>query len=441
MDYALDHFTMHNTQLFVVQGSQSLFTYQNTGAASATIQGSNDASNWSDIASLASGASLVKEHSYKYLRCLGDTQVSVNRGEGDNTIGGGSSGGTADYPSFTGNANKVLTVTSTEDDVEWIAAVTQVYVDTQDGLLQDQIDLKADAISVSQSLDTKADAMATSQSLALKADLIGGLIPASQLPSYVDDVLNFPDLASFPFVGEDGKIYIAEDVNKTYRWGGSSYVEIGGGGVALGETSSTAYRGDNGKIAYDHTLSQGNPHNATTTDIDEGTKLFFTESRVNQTVLTGLDTSTASPALATDQLLAAIGKLQAQINNIAPPVWVNASSIGTTHAAFTGLQFAKINGLLWVCGSFSNGALIGAGTILFLLTNSIYRLDIPSTAFSQINLGEVLAFDDNFATKRILQLRNVPNSANYFSLNNEAVIGLNSSGQIQPTAIGLLLTP
>ncbi len=90
----------------------------------------------------------------------------------------------------------------------------------------------------------------------------------------------------------------------------------GGGGVALGETSSTAYRGDNGKIAYDHSQSQGNPHNTTTTDINEGTKLFFTEPRVRQTVLTGLDTSTATPALATDQLLAAIGKLQAQINSM-----------------------------------------------------------------------------------------------------------------------------
>lgn len=213
--------------------------------------------------------------------------------------------GTASYPSLTGNADKVLTVTSTEDGVEWTTAVTEVYVDTQDSLLQDQIDLKADA-------------MATSQSLTLKADLISGLIPASQLPSYIDDVLNFSDLVSFPSLGEGGKIYVAENVNKTYRWGGSSYVEIGDGGVALGETSSTAYRGDNGKIAYDHSQSQGNPHNTTTSDISEGTKLFFTEPRVRQTVLTGLDTSTASPALATDQLLAAIGKLQAQINNVNP---------------------------------------------------------------------------------------------------------------------------
>ena len=54
--------------------------------------------------------------------------------------------------------------------------------------------------------------------LTSKADLVGGKIPASQLPAYVDDVL------------------------------------------ALGETSSTAYRGDRGKIAYDHSQATGNTH-------------------------------------------------------------------------------------------------------------------------------------------------------------------------------------
>ena len=84
-----------------------------------------------------------------------------------------------------------------------------------------------------------------------KADLIGGKIPASQLPAYVDDVLEFANLASFPVTGENGKIYIAIDTNLTYRWGGSSYVVMSSS-LALGETSSTAYRGDRGKIAYDH---------------------------------------------------------------------------------------------------------------------------------------------------------------------------------------------
>jgi hypothetical protein len=78
-----------------------------------------------------------------------------------------------------------------------------------------------------------------------------GRVPSSQLPSFVDDVLEFADLASFPETGESGKIYIALDTNKTYRWGGTTYVEISAG-VVLGETETTAYRGDRGKIAYDY---------------------------------------------------------------------------------------------------------------------------------------------------------------------------------------------
>jgi len=54
----------------------------------------------------------------------------------------------------------------------------------------------------------------------------GGKVPASQLPSYVDDVLEFATLSAFPATGESGKMYTALDTNKIYRWGGSVYVEI-----------------------------------------------------------------------------------------------------------------------------------------------------------------------------------------------------------------------
>ena len=73
-----------------------------------------------------------------------------------------------------------------------------------------------------------------------------GKVPSSQLPSYVDDVLEFNNKSSFPTTGEAGKIYVAKDTNLTYRWSGSAYVEISPS-LALGETSSTAYSGDKGK--------------------------------------------------------------------------------------------------------------------------------------------------------------------------------------------------
>lgn len=65
---------------------------------------------------------------------------------------------------------------------------------------------------------------ANTTALASKADLVGGKIPAGQLPSYVDDVLEYANLAAFPGTGETGKVYLALDTNKAYRWSGSAYV-------------------------------------------------------------------------------------------------------------------------------------------------------------------------------------------------------------------------
>lgn len=63
-----------------------------------------------------------------------------------------------------------------------------------------------------------------------KADLVGGKVPSEQLPSYVDDVVEVEDFASLPITGESGKIYITINDNTSYRWGGSVYVAISGGG-------------------------------------------------------------------------------------------------------------------------------------------------------------------------------------------------------------------
>lgn len=77
-----------------------------------------------------------------------------------------------------------------------------------------------------------------------------GKVPAAQLPSYVDDVLEFSTKAQFPQIGETGKIYVSEDTNLTYRWTGTQYLEISQS-LALGETPSTAYPGDKGKVNRD----------------------------------------------------------------------------------------------------------------------------------------------------------------------------------------------
>lgn len=83
-----------------------------------------------------------------------------------------------------------------------------------------------------------------------------GKVPSTQLPSYVDDVLEYSAKSSFPSTGETGKIYVDTSANLTYRWSGSAYVEISPS-IALGTTSSTAFRGDYGNTAYTHATAKG----------------------------------------------------------------------------------------------------------------------------------------------------------------------------------------
>lgn len=96
-----------------------------------------------------------------------------------------------------------------------------------------------------------------------------GKVLISQLPSYVSDIKEFESIELFPEIGESEKLYIDITTNKTYRWTGTQYVDVGSanGSLALGETSATAYRGDRGKIAYDHSQTTGNPHGTTKEDI------------------------------------------------------------------------------------------------------------------------------------------------------------------------------
>ncbi len=71
-----------------------------------------------------------------------------------------------------------------------------------------------------------------------------GKVPSAQLPSYVDDVVEVANFASLPGTGETGKIYVTVDTNKTYRWAGSSYIEISaspGSTDSLAEGSTNLY--------------------------------------------------------------------------------------------------------------------------------------------------------------------------------------------------------
>ena len=146
------------------------------------------------------------------------------------------------------------------------------------------------------------------------AELDGnGLVPSSQLPSYVDDVLEYDTKTDFPTNGESGKIYIATDTNLQYRWTGTQYAEISSS-LALGETSSTAYRGDRGKIAYDHSQkASGNPHNVTKSDVGLSNVPNVT---TNDQTPTFTESTTLTKLTSGEKLSVAFGKISKSITDL-----------------------------------------------------------------------------------------------------------------------------
>lgn len=135
--------------------------------------------------------------------------------------------------------------------------------------LQDKIDDMDAAVSeVAGKAQTLISMIGTAKGLATLDD--SGKVPASQLPSFVDDVIEgYYNNGKFystksgtsytgEITGESGKIYTDLNTNKTYRWSGTVYTPIKGD-LALGETETTAYRGDRGKTAYEHSQATHAP--------------------------------------------------------------------------------------------------------------------------------------------------------------------------------------
>jgi len=89
-----------------------------------------------------------------------------------------------------------------------------------------------------------------------------GTIPSVLLPGSVDSIIECtgPYPTGFPGTGESSKIYVDLTTNITYRWSGTGYVATSSS-LALGTTSSSAYYGDKGDIAYQHAQASGSAFN------------------------------------------------------------------------------------------------------------------------------------------------------------------------------------
>lgn len=208
-----------------------------------------------------------------------------------------------------------------------------------------------------------------------------GKVPAAQLPSYVDDVIDvyatydvsptnqisniklYSDAAhANPVTGEAGKSY--NDITEghpgyQFRWSGTTWVPITSGGLIIGEISGTAYDGAKGKTTADELqgLKNFNPVRlvSITTDASKGTLNY---ESANGTGVKGLDILAASSTKAgvmtaadkvkldttlpnqiaaeTDAREAAINAVQGEIaNDIAQEVVDRNEAIATAKAELT----------------------------------------------------------------------------------------------------------
>jgi hypothetical protein len=244
------------------------------------------------------------------------------------------------------------------------------------------------------------------------ADLDGtGKVPASELPAFVDDVVEYANLAAFPVTGESSKIYVALDTSLTYRWSGSTYVAIGSS-LALGETSATAYRGDRGKTAYDHSqLTSGNPHSVTKANVGLGSADNTPDtakpvSTAQQTAIDGKVSDTAYDATTWNGVTsiapsknAVRDKIEAIVAGIGTGVsWADVTEYGATGDGITD-DTTAINAAITAAGT--NGTVYWpAATDAYLCkpTSSAVK---PSTGQTWFGDGQtsVIRFVDGGATQ------------------------------------------
>jgi len=179
---------------------------------------------------------------------------------------------------------------------------------------------------------------------ATKADLVGGVVPASQLPSFVDDVLEFPTLANFPATGEAGKIYIDASTGKTYRWNGTGYTEIS---ASAGITVK-----DEGSVLT-----------------TAATSLNFIGAAITATSAGGAVTVTV-PALPTDTYI---------VTGSGRPTGTPVNNGGSTYARNAEGEMFLYNGTEWV--------LIGNGVFKEFATNHNPAISVPNVV---ITMGVVI---------------------------------------------------
>jgi hypothetical protein len=276
---------------------------------------------------------------------------------------------------------------------------------------------------------TPADSAAKGQANGYASLDGSGKVPSSQLPSYVDDVVEAANAAARPATGETGKIYVTLDNNKIFRWSGSAYVEISASpgstdAVTEGSTNlyftqararaaisagtNIGYNSSTGVISLNldpamresqvFTLSSGQ----TTITVTGGYTAGLIDVYVNGGLLTPSDDYTASNG--TTVVLAEGGGSAG--TDVAVVIVTRPFSIADALTASSQLAAAKITGTLGVAQGGtgltttpgSNKVLIGNGTGYDLLTLTAGTGISVDKAAGALTISSTASVDDATTT-------------------------------------------
>lgn len=238
-----------------------------------------------------------------------------------------------------------------------------------------------------------------------------GLVPSSQLPSYVDDVVEYSALSNFPATGETGKIYVDTNSKKIYRWSGSQYTEISAS-LALGTTSSTAFAGDKGQTAYTHATDS----NRLTTAKSEGLYKIATttEGHIKSATAVAKADITALGIPGSDTTYVFDGTYNASTNK--------AATVATVTSAINALDVA----------SSGTGAItgFGAGKTLATLTETNGKI---SATFQNISItkSQITDFPTSLApTAHTHTVSITPTTSSIYQITSVGSVTAGKSGSV-----------
>lgn len=270
--------------------------------------------------------------------------------------------------------------------------------------------------------------------LNLKADLVAGKVPSSQLPSYVDDVVEVADFAALPVSGETGKIYVTLDSGFIYRWTGTIYVRIADEAAAWGTITGTL----SDQTDLQSALNLRVPYTGATGNVDLGShKLSASDLVVNHASGSGVAASitkggngealTVVKSSGTGNAASITGgtTLISELNlttDLADAYIASAATWNAKQNALSGTGFVKISGSTI---SYDNST-YALDSVVVKLTGDQNIRGVKSFLGNQTasTLKLVLAdyFNDGFITSDNGMLRLLNGSTELFNLDSTGIV-------------------